>query len=132
MEAFSLLIDIVAFGGYLPGFKVIGRNGGMEQITHLYFADGTLVVCRDSKEQLAYLSWILLWLEALSGLKIKLEKSSIMPVGNVVNLDDLALEGGCRTGTLPTTYLGLPLGMCHNAIEVWDVVEEKFQKKLAI
>ena len=55
-----------------------------------------------------------------------------MPVGNVVNLDDLALEVGCKTGTLPTTYLGLPLGMRHNATKVWDVVEKKFQKKLAL
>ena len=55
-----------------------------------------------------------------------------MPVGNVVNLDDLALEVGCRTGTLPTTYPGLPLGMRYNATEVWNVVEEKFWKKLAL
>ena len=54
-----------------------------------------------------------------------------MPMGNVMNLDDLALELGCRTGTLPTTYLGLPLGMRHNTTEVWDGVEERFRKKLA-
>ena len=49
-----------------------------------------------------------------------------------MNLDDLALKVGCRTRTLPTTYLGLPLGMRHNATKVWDVVEEKFRKKLAL
>ena len=79
------------------------------------------------------LSWILLFFEALFRLKINLEKSSIIPVGNVGNLDDLALEVGCRTGTLPYYLLGpFPLGMCHNATEVWDVIEEKFQKKLAL
>ena len=98
MEAFSLLIDTVASGGHLPGFKVIGRNGGMEQITHFLFADDTLVFCKDSKEQLAYLSWILLWFEALFGLKINLEKSSIMSVGNVLNLDDWLLRWGARWG----------------------------------
>ena len=97
----------------------------MEQVTHLLFANDTLVFCRDSKEQLAYLSWVLLWFEALFGLKINMQKSSIMPVGNVVNLDDLALKVGCRTRTLPTTYLGLPLGMRHNATAVWDVISEK-------
>ena len=35
-------------------------------------------------------------------------------------------------GTLLTTYLGLPLGMRHNATEAWDVVEEKFRKKLVL
>ena len=43
MEAFSLLIDTAASRGYLSGFKVIGRNGGTEQITHLSFTDNTLV-----------------------------------------------------------------------------------------
>ena len=62
------------------------------------------------------LSWILLFFEALSRLKINLEKSSIISVGNVGNLDDLALEVGCRTRTLPYYLLGpFPLGMRHNA-----------------
>ena len=129
MEAFSLLIGFAASGGYLSGFMVVGRNGGMEQITHLSFVDDTLVFCRDLKEHLTYLSWILLWFEAHSGLKINLEKSSIMSLGNVVIIDDLALALRCRTGTLPTAYLCLPLGMRHNAIEVWDGVEERFRKK---
>ena len=132
MEAFSLLIHSTTSRGYLPGFKVVGRNGGMEQITHLLFADDTMVFCRDSKEHLAYLNLIFLRFEVFSRLKINLEKSSIMLMGNGVNLDDLALELGCRTGTLPTTYLGLPLGMRHNATEVWDGVEERFRKKLAL
>ena len=79
------------------------------QLTHLLFADDTLVFCSDSRDQLAYLSWILLWLETISDLKINLDKSSILPVGDVENLEALAAELGCRTGTLPLTYLGLPL-----------------------
>ena len=61
-----------------------------------------------------------------------MEKSSILLVGNVEDLDVLALELGCKTETLPTTYLGLPLGMCRNSTAVWDGVEERFKKKLAI
>ena len=75
------------------------------------------------------LSWILLFFEALSRLKINMEKSSIIPVGNVGNLDDMALEVGCRTGTLPYYLLGpFPLRMRHNASEVWDVIEENSEK----
>ena len=47
-------------------------------------------------------------------------------------LEGLALELGCTTGTLPSTYLGLPLGMWHNSTSVWDGVEERFRKKLAL
>ena len=67
---------------------------------------------------MAYLSWILLWFEAVIGLRINLEKSSILLVGNVENLEDLAYELGCKTRTLPSTYLGLPLGMKHNSLQV--------------
>ena len=104
----------------------------MEHITHLLFADDTLVFSRDLKKQLAYLNWILLWFEPLSGLKINLENSSIMSIGNVVKLDDLALEVGCKMGTFPTTYLGLPLEKHHNTTKVWDVIEENFWKKMAL
>ena len=88
--------------------------------------------CNDSKDQLAYLSWILLWFEAIFGMKINLEISLILPVRNVENLDELASELGCRTGALPSTYLGLPLGMRRNFLQVWDGVEERFWKKLAL
>ena len=39
-----------------------------------------------------------------------------MPVGNVEDLVFSANELGCKMGNLPTTYLGLPLGMCFNSI----------------
>ena len=81
---------------------------------------------------MAYLSWILLWFEFVTGLRINLEKSLILPIGNVENLDDLAYQSGCKTGTLPSTYLGLSLGMKHNSLQVWDGVEERFRKKLAL
>ena len=48
------------------------------------------------------------------------------------NLEDLATELGCRKGNLLTTYLGLSLGMKCKSIQVWDRVEERFRKKLAL
>ena len=55
-----------------------------------------------------------------------------MPVGRVENLEVLALEFGCKVGRLPTSYLGLPLGAHHKSMAVWDGVEERFQKRLAM
>ena len=34
--------------------------------------------------------------------------------------------------SLPTTYLGLPLGAHYNSFVVWDGVEERFLKHLAM
>ena len=101
-------------------------------ITNLLFANDTLVFGKDSRNQLAYLSWILLWFEAISSQRINLEKSLILPIGNVENLEDLPMELGCRVGELPSTYLGLPLGMRHNSLQFCDWVKERFRKKLTL
>ena len=48
------------------------------------------------------------------------------------NLDVLVAALGCWTGHLPTTYLGLPLGATHKSVDIWDNIEEKMHKKLAL
>ncbi|RVW15964.1 putative ribonuclease H protein [Vitis vinifera] len=131
MEAFSRLIHRVVRGGFLSGCRIKGRRGDGALVSHLLFADDTLVFCDSSQDQMAYLSWLLMWFEALSGLRINLDKSEILPVGRVENLELLALEVGCKVGRLPTSYLGIPLGVNHKSVAVWDGVEERFRKRLA-
>ena len=62
MEALSSLINIAVRGGFLSGYRIRGREGVRIQVSHLLLADDTLVFCEDSQEQLAFLSWLLLWL----------------------------------------------------------------------
>ena len=52
-----------------------------------------------------------MWFEAISSLRINLDKNEILPVGRVENLEELALELGCKVGTLPHTlgFLWVPL-----------------------
>ena len=99
-------------------------------VSHLLFADDTLVFCDTSQDQMTYLSWLLMWFEAISDLRINLDRSEILLVGRVENLEVLALEVGCKVGKLPTSYLGVPLGANHKYVTVWDGVEERFQKRL--
>ncbi|RVX07794.1 hypothetical protein CK203_021806 [Vitis vinifera] len=67
-----------------------------------------------------------------SGLRINLAKSEIIPIGDVEEVDELAVELGCRVGQLPAVYLGLPLGVSNKAVSGWDVVEEKVRRRLAL
>ena len=89
------------------------RRGQEVCVSHLLFVDDTLVFCKDYREEMAYLSWTLMWFEAASSLRINLDKSSILLVGRVETVESLAREVGCKVGELPTTYLGLPLGANH-------------------
>ncbi|RVX06963.1 Transposon TX1 uncharacterized 149 kDa protein [Vitis vinifera] len=74
---------------------------------------------------------VLAWFEAASGLRINLDKSVLIPVGEVEDIEELAVELGCKIGMLPIVYLGLPLGAHHKAFSIWDGVEERMRKRLA-
>ena len=72
IEALSLMIDKAVEGGYISRYIFKGRNNTVKQITHSLFTYDTLVFCKDSKEHMTHLCWILAWFEALSGLNINL------------------------------------------------------------
>ena len=116
----------------ISGCRVKGRSEEGVLISHLLFADDTLVFCKASQDHLTYLSWLLMWFEAMSGLRINLEKSELIPVGRVENIDDLAWDFGCRVGSLLSTYLGMPLGAPFKSVTKWDGVEERFRRRLVI
>ena len=48
------------------------------------------------------------------------------------NIEDLALELGCKVAALPSCYLGLSLGPPFKSEVVWDGVEERLRKRLAM
>ena len=118
-------------GNFISGGRFGGRDGGEIVISHLLYADDTIIFCDANAEQLMYLRWTLMWFEAFSGLKINLHKSEIIPLGRVDNVEELAAELGCGVGSLPTKYLGLPLGAPHRAVGVWDSIEERFRFRLS-
>ncbi|RVW16563.1 hypothetical protein CK203_069336 [Vitis vinifera] len=68
----------------------------------------------------------------LSSLRINLDKSEIIPVGEVEEVEELAVELGCRVGYLPSSYLDLPLGAHHKSLSMWDGVEERVRRRLAL
>ena len=132
METLSHILLRAKEGAFIDGFFVRGRNGLGVEVPHLLFAYDTLILCDASKENLEYLSWIFMWFEAISRLKVNLEKSELILVGDVSNLKELAGIFGCKVGALPTTYFGLPLGAPHKSYKVWEGVEERFQKRFAL
>ena len=128
MDILSRLINKAVEGNLLSGCKIRGVGEEEElEVSYLLYADDTLLFCKDNPDQLACLGWILMWFEALSGLKINLGKSKIFPIGGRENVEALTAELGCKACSLPTTYLCLPLGAApHKSVGMWDPIEDYY------
>ena len=61
-----------------------------------------------------------------------MEKSELILVGRVENVDELVDEFGYKVEKLPSTYLGMPLGVPFKCVAAWDGIEERFRKKLTM
>ena len=101
-------------------------------MSHLLFANDTLVFYDASKEHVEVLSWAFMWFEIVFGLKINLHKSELIYVGKVLNFEELTRVLGFKVGSIHSCYLGLPLEATFKSPHVWDVMEERFQKRLVL
>ena len=127
METLSRLVNKAIDAGFLEGFQISNARSESLLISHLLFADDTLFFCKPHESNLGYLRCILLLFEAMSGLKINLAKSALIPIGEVPDLPQLAHFFGCRIDSLPSTYLGIPLGDSYKSKVVWEPVIESFK-----
>jgi len=80
-------------------------------VSHLQFADDTLILGEKSWANIRAMRAVLLLFEALSGLNVNFSKSQLVGV-NVSSswLAEAALVLNCNVGSLPFVYLGLPIG----------------------
>jgi hypothetical protein len=130
MEALSRMMSKAVEGGLLSGFQVGSIDSHLVRVSHLLFVDDTLIFLDAKPDHVFNLRLLFTWFEAVSGLKINLNKSKMVPVGNVPDLEDLAGIMGCKIIHLPMTYLGLPLGANFKSKSIWDPIFEKMERKL--
>ena len=100
------------------------------EVTHLQYADDTLIFCDANEGQLLVLRSILALFEGVSGLHINWRKSQLYPINNVSNMEELSWILGGEVGSLPTIYLGMLLGAKSKALNIWNPVTGKCEKKL--
>ncbi|XP_059671000.1 uncharacterized protein LOC132316541 [Cornus florida] len=77
--------------------------------------------------QLRCLRCVLVCFRAISGLKVNVGKSSLVLVGEVHDIANLAAVLGCRVSHFPISYLGLPLGSSLRRVRGWDLVIERIR-----
>lgn len=95
-------------------------------VSHL-FADYTILFCNASREQLLYIRMVLICFEAIMGLKINVDKTEIVPIEEVGNLDALTEILCCKVESLPMTYLGMPLAAHYKAKSILNPILEKME-----
>ena len=131
MEVFSRMVKRMEGAGLLRGFRVDGRRGRGESVSHLLFADDTILFCDAEVEQVLHIRLLILCFQAVTGLKVNVVKSEMAPIGEVNNVHVLAEILGCRVGALPMNYLGMLLGASHKSPSIWNPILEKVNRKLA-
>jgi hypothetical protein len=98
----------------------------------LQYADDIIIFMDNDLEQAKNVKLLLCVFEQLSGLKINIHKSELFFYVEAKQYEQIYTElFGCGIGSYPFRYLGIP--MHHNKLRNadWDVIEERFKRKLS-
>ena len=110
MEALGRMLDKAVHEGCMSGFSVGNLEGRSMAVSHLLFADDTLIFCEPDLDQILILRMILIWFKAVSSLKINLGKSKFVLIGVAHNIDLFPVILGCKQGSLPNEISGSSFG----------------------
>jgi hypothetical protein len=109
MEAFSRMVKATIDHNLISSFVVGARGSEQVHISHLLFADDTLVFCGASMDQVQALGDLLVCFELVSGLKVNLAKSMAVPVGNMDNVGALVEVLGLWYRFFASSLFGPPI-----------------------
>ncbi|CAN0884339.1 LINE-1 retrotransposable element ORF2 protein [Linum grandiflorum] len=129
MDVLSGILGVLKDSGAIDGFCMDERTR-VGEVTHLLYADDSIVFCEAHPSQVRSILAALIVFQAITGLKVNLNKSSIIAIGQVDNLQMLADILGCGIEKFPCSYLGLPLGSRAVNKALWDPVVTKVRKRL--
>ncbi|XP_073363100.1 uncharacterized protein [Aegilops tauschii subsp. strangulata] len=108
MDALAGILDKARRVGHLLG--VVGHLIPAGGVTHLQYADGTMIMVEGSALDIANLKFLLLCFEAMSGLKINFDKSEAIILGFLAQDQQRIVDNlNCRVTSFPITYLGMPM-----------------------
>ena len=98
----------------------------------LQYADDTVLFFDHDIEQAKNLKLLLGTFEQLSGLKINFHKSELFCFGQAKEFEEqYSYLFGCKMGSYPFRYLGLPMHYRKLYNKDWKLIEERIEKKLS-
>jgi hypothetical protein len=98
----------------------------------IQYADDTILLMQADEAQLLCLKEILEKFADSTGLKVNFGKSHIVPI-NVPEekMATLASAFGCQIGSLPFTYLGLPMGITKPRFQDLTPIMDRIERRLS-
>lgn len=127
-EGLSVMVKTAASKGQFGGYKI--DNSSLE-ITHLQFADDTLIIGEGTWKNVGAVKSLLQLFEVASGLKVNFFKSHLVGF----NVEDSWLRVAtmvlnCKSGSVPFKYLGLLIGVDQRKKRTWEPVPAKDKQRL--
>ena len=108
----------------------IGSSG--IHLSHLFYADDVIILSEWNQNDMENIKRILNIFYIASGLKINIHKSNIFGVGVSNNeIVSMAACTGCKPGSFPFSYLGLPIGLNMSRIVNWQVLIDRFKARIS-
>jgi exonuclease III len=127
-EALSVILTKANSAGHIAGVVPNLIPGG---ITHLQYADDTIIMIQDDDQHITNLKFILMCFEDMSGLKINYHKSEVIIMGRSVERQQLVADQlNCKLGEFPFIYLGLPISDRALTMEQWLFLVRKLAAKV--
>lgn len=93
-------------------------DGGL---THLQYADDTVIMIDRDNESIRNIKFILYCFEMMSGLQINYEKREVIVIGTSKQDQlEVAKMLNCKEGSFPMNYLGIPIS--NSTIRAADLI----------
>nr|GEZ89259.1 reverse transcriptase domain, reverse transcriptase zinc-binding domain protein [Tanacetum cinerariifolium] len=129
MEGLRCSMSNAVNSGLIRGIK-LGSSGIV--LSHLFYTDDVIITTDWNPHDIYNIIRVLHVFHLALGLKINIHKSNIFGIG-VTNdeISSMASRTSCATGCFPFTYLGLPIGANMNLTSSWQILIDRFQKRLS-
>ncbi|WOG89446.1 hypothetical protein DCAR_0208684 [Daucus carota subsp. sativus] len=128
-QVLSCMIKKAEQLGIIDGVKI---SNSSEVITHLQYADDTVILIGNSMKSVMGIKSILQGFQLLTGLKINFDKSQLYGIGQDKDLvGNWARILGCAVGGDSFIYLGMEVLKSSSSVRYWDPLIGKVKKKLA-
>ena len=130
VEGLNVMMKALVETDLFSGYKV-GANNHVS-ITHLQFADDTVLIRERSWANIRSMKALLLLFEATSSLKVNFHKSMLLGV-NIHDswLAEAASVLNCKLGKAPFLYLGLPIGGDPRKLKFWQPLMDRIKSRLS-